>query len=338
MDKHLSEAFNLLRFPLAVFVVYLHIDTVTDAAIVQSIDWEAVSGWDLLYYRITYAICILARCAVPCFFLISGYLVIINVSSPTWSAYINKLAKRFKTLLVPYVLWNVLAAVYIHFSVGMCWRFYDIFIAPANFPLWFLRNLIILNIILPVIFLYCKCLKESGLVFLLLFFLFQSLFSVSDEFTVQSLFFFYLGFYLGLKKMSINSVPKWFLSFNFSLFCVLFAVLQFYWRHDLIVVRQLFLLTGVIVMIHVAYRVSQYRGCRWLMLLSSSSFFIYAAHKLGPTYISKTVLRYCLPGFEATNLIVFILAPLLTVLICAVIYFLVRGICPKILYLFTGGK
>ena len=44
--------------------------------------------------------------AVPLFFLISGYLFAGGTSEPGW--YAKKVSSRVKSLLVPYVVWNVM--------------------------------------------------------------------------------------------------------------------------------------------------------------------------------------------------------------------------------------
>ena len=51
----------------------------------------------------------LCRVAVPIFFLISGYLFFYNLEEWNKNIWIDKLKKRIKTLLVPYILWNLIA-------------------------------------------------------------------------------------------------------------------------------------------------------------------------------------------------------------------------------------
>ncbi len=50
----------------------------------------------------------LLSAAVPIFFFISGYLFFLNVENFNHHAYIKKLNKRLYSLLIPYIVWNII--------------------------------------------------------------------------------------------------------------------------------------------------------------------------------------------------------------------------------------
>ena len=50
----------------------------------------------------------ICRVAVPIFFLVSGYLFFVKLEEWNTNIWIDKLKKRVKTLLIPYVLWNLI--------------------------------------------------------------------------------------------------------------------------------------------------------------------------------------------------------------------------------------
>lgn len=337
MDKNTSETFSFLRFPLAVLVIYLHIDVVPDAALLSGIDFATDEG-KYLYYLCTYSVCLIARCAVPCFFFISGFLFLNNSIPLTKDQYLNKLKRRFCTLLVPYILWNLLAALYLHFIVKQHMSLRYIIWNPADFPLWFIRNLILLNLATPLFYFILKFGRKWSILILLFLYLFQYKIHGSDEFTAQSIFFYFLGMAVCYYNLNIKDIPaivKWAV---FALSCVLFAMLILDWTVDHILLRSIFILFGSITVLFAASALIQKGWSKSVPLLATSTFFIYAIHRVGPTFIAKSALSAFLPDGYFTRLIIFLVAPILTAFICIVLYWLMKKICPKLLYILVGRK
>lgn len=112
----------------------------------------------------------LTKVCVPCFFLLSGYLYFNNVTRFTKATYLNKTRRRIFTLLIPYLLWNVIGLAisllkYRYFnypSYGVVedgqiclsrmlegfWNYADGY--PYAFAFWFIRDLIVFVLISPV--------------------------------------------------------------------------------------------------------------------------------------------------------------------------------------------
>lgn len=337
MDKNTSETFAFLRFPLAVLVIYLHIDVVPDAALLSVIDFATDEG-KYLYYLCVYGVCLIARCAVPCFFFISGFLFLNNSIPLTKVRYLNKLRRRFFTLLIPYILWNLIAAIYLHFIVKQHMTLSYIIWNPADFPLWFIRNLIILNLATPLFYWILKYGSKWSILILLFLYLFQFKIPWSDEFTAQSVFFYFLGMavcYFNLNIKDIPAIVKWAV---FALTCVLFAMLISDWTVDHILLRSMFILFGSITILFAASALVQKGWSQSVPLLAASTFFIYALHRVGPTFIAKSALGAFLPYGYYTRLIIFLVAPVLTAFICIGLYWLMKKFCPKLLYILVGRK
>lgn len=170
INTTLSKTFDWIRFPLAVLVVYIHIDAIPqDSFLALS---SGTMGTAEVCRKLTMigVMDTIARVAVPAFFLMSGYLFFANMSSFTVDAYLNKLRKRVHSLLYPYLLWNLLAVAYCLLMVysgiapnvngidqaynGHWLRWF--FITPASYPLWFMRDLIIMSVCSPIIYLLVK--------------------------------------------------------------------------------------------------------------------------------------------------------------------------------------
>jgi len=94
-----------------------------------------------------------ARMAVPFFFVCSGYFLACHMDESGW--WIRALRKRFATLVIPYVLWTVLFAGVLFaeahevmgpggFGLNPCKM-------PALAPFWYVRCLLILVVLAPVL-------------------------------------------------------------------------------------------------------------------------------------------------------------------------------------------
>lgn len=106
---------------------------------------------------------ICGKLSVPIFLLISGYLFFREGSyALTKELWISKLKKRIFSLLVPYLLWNFIG--YIIYAIKVGFSLEDFFhsfwmidipgrsgSSPIDGPLWYVRNLMIMVVISPII-------------------------------------------------------------------------------------------------------------------------------------------------------------------------------------------
>lgn len=172
MTQFLSDKLRVLSLISILFVLYIHSGFHSNE--IEGMLWnyrcqEFISG-------------MLGRCAVPLFYVISGYLFFLKVSDGMKSIY-AKIQKRMRTLLVPYiigclffVLFGVIIAItpsisrYVNGSVMplfneplhqiICSIFYDSGSGtPCAFQLWFLRDLILIVATSPIWYLLLKHLR-----------------------------------------------------------------------------------------------------------------------------------------------------------------------------------
>ena len=95
-----SQSLDLLRFPLAIVVMTIHVwfpgvaDATADVPALNALS-GLVAGllWDQ---------------SVPVYFFISGFVFFLNVDMSA-ATYRRKLRNRTKSLLIPYIIWNTLA-------------------------------------------------------------------------------------------------------------------------------------------------------------------------------------------------------------------------------------
>lgn len=107
-----SEVMDWLRLPLAVAVVFIHSfgkPAQVDMARLHSdpLCWESIYD----FVRIAGSN-VITHCAVPVFFMISGFLFFYKVKEWNLSVYGQKLRKRWRSLAVPYLLWIVIFVGY----------------------------------------------------------------------------------------------------------------------------------------------------------------------------------------------------------------------------------
>lgn len=175
MDSSSSERLTLLRFPLIVGVVFIHAANGSGLALTS-----AARAARPVESAISFGF---AAVAVPLFFLISGYLFFQTSGAgalpddgkpvPLQPAeYARKLKGRARTLLVPYLFWNVLlglayfVAAKIPVLAGLTSGSQVAFVsesplgwlsailgigrAPVVYQFWFIRNLMLAVLLVPL--------------------------------------------------------------------------------------------------------------------------------------------------------------------------------------------
>lgn len=114
------------------------------------------------------------------FFLLSGLLFFNGIN--TVKDCLVKIKKRIRTLVIPYLLWNIIFVLwYVLLAIipgvkpfvnsdvlsllkDPLTAFKYLYIEPANFPLWFIRDLISFTFLSPLIYYYLKYMKWWGVV------------------------------------------------------------------------------------------------------------------------------------------------------------------------------
>jgi len=185
MTTYLSNKFRNLSAVSILMVLYIHM-YYTEGETMQSLGlFESVIGKGL---------CLVA---VPLFYLISGYLFFMKVPNGYYSIF-GKLKKRIRTLLVPYILANTLTFLFyvvlnlliykvpliggvINFRIiddvvseGILPTLNLVYIdPPVAFQLWFIRDLMVVMLLSPIVYwMFTHFNKFGGIISLLLIVLF----------------------------------------------------------------------------------------------------------------------------------------------------------------------
>ena len=158
---------DFLRFPLIVLVVFIH----SNPECIMSPWSYGMPFSSKTFFTLTQVGIqkVIAATAVPGFFFMSGYLFFYNVDNYNLDTYLSKLHRRIWTLLIPYLLWNTFPVIYpllLYFFRDIPYSFSEWLSSywdaggdyhfPANFPLWYVRDLMVACLMTPVFWFLIK--------------------------------------------------------------------------------------------------------------------------------------------------------------------------------------
>lgn len=202
-----SNSLFLIRvnFLLALLIVWHHVYNVETFNLMGN---NTIFAKGLLYLENFFSI--FQMVAVPTFLIISGYLFFINYS---WDKVREKYKTRFKSLLVPYLVWNTIVFLFFfvltHISgfkeyinkpeVELSWHsiYRNIIFCDLNFSMWFIRALIVIVAFSPILFFFLNKSKTVGWIIVILSFIAYAFFPVGQHTALFSLPFFLFGGLLG---------------------------------------------------------------------------------------------------------------------------------------------
>ena len=151
--------------------------------------WEGLDAGFTVFQGFSQGVIWITEICVPLFFVISGFLFFLNVpDKPNVNYFATKYKKRFTSLLIPYIIANCVAfAVYFAASkyapqmlsgfMGDNWKnpLWVFWTGPINLSLWFIRELIVVVIISPIIYLIVRYARLIGVIALGLLLIFWKL-------------------------------------------------------------------------------------------------------------------------------------------------------------------
>lgn len=370
-DSTLSQVITALRFPLIVLVLFVHsnfkgVSFAWDNALKASFSLPIGNINLSLGTFIDFISGSLAPLANPFFFFISG-LLFFHCKQFTRKVYINKIRHRLQSLLIPYILWNLLflLIIVIGSSLRPGWTaiidkplsnftikdylliFWDTSLigqkgglaTPIDIPLWFVRNLMVLSLASPFIYRTIHLLSrwhKSLALFMLIIFLY-AIHYLPDQWEGwgQSLLFFSLGATFTILKWDVTKLFK-----PYGIYGIIGACL-FYWAQLANLMYAALIVTIISLTTYIIERRQQQGLTSKLIpnILTDSSFFIYAAHTLPQGIILWSLKLEWLPITGATSaLIVYFLSPVILTTVCLLSFILLRRISPISLYFLTGGR
>ena len=308
-----SKIFSQIRLPLIVLVTYAHsYGGVMEGYSVLGSGWDS---YEVLKIMVSQT---LAKVAMPTFFVISGYLFFANVEQFNKEIYWQKIRRRIKTLLIPYIVWNLLMAVKLKaFNLSIFWE-------PVNMPLWFLRDLMIVSLLTPIIYIGVKRFGYWLIVLLLPIYL-TGIWAIQPGPNPYAICFFILGAYLSIQKTNLVKVflrmekVAYFLSALLAL-----AMILAYPSIIYSILSLCFRIVSIVAVFCLAYRILSRTTKRIPKIACDASYFIYLAHYVFFFSFIDTAF-FSLFGISTLSLCAhYLFCPLLKVAIFVAIYYLYK--------------
>lgn len=158
ISSHLSYKLKIVSLIAIIFVLFIH-STILN-----------VEVHTLFFYVQTLISDYFCRVFQPLFFSISGYLFFIGFKASI-EGFIQKYKSRFKSIFIPYIIWNILVLIQMvalkhmpvlgshinsdvnsFFQLNIIEQINELFVKPYAFHLWFIRDLIIIVLFTPLIY------------------------------------------------------------------------------------------------------------------------------------------------------------------------------------------
>lgn len=316
-SKNISQydVISALRLPLIVLVTYAH----SYGGVAEGYSLIG-SGWDSYEVLKIVMSQTLVKVAMPTFFVMSGYLFFANVEKFNKEIYQQKLWRRIKTLLIPYIIWNLLMAAKLKmFSLSIFWT-------PANMPLWFLRDLMIVSLLTPIIYIGVKKLGYWLFVLLLPIYL-TGIWAIQPGLNPYAICFFTLGAFLSIREMNLIDTCLKLEKSAYTLTIVLALVMILSYpsvAYSLLLLC--FRVVSVMAAFCLAYRIFSRTDKRIPKTVCDASYFIFLAHYVFFFSLIDDTF-FSLFGMSMPSLCIhYLLCPLLKVAIFIATYYLYRKV------------
>ena len=344
--QKLSRSIETLRFPLILLIVFLHCYTSTSGI---------TRGHDT-YFRLIYPFSLwLGETGVPTFFFISGLLFFYSKKT-----YTQKIKSRFRTLLIPYLFFNglilcvFLCSMFLGNTVIIVGKdladyslidyiraFWDRGVwnhgngSPILCPLWYIRNLMVLAILSPIIYYIVKYTRLSfPVIFGLLW-----INAHDSAYTLESLTLFSLGAYFPIcDKNPIDIFDKYKVFFV----CAFLFLAKMDFLHLFVSIpfalpfHRLSLVTNTFIFISFIGGY-MYRHHLYSSFLSKSAFFVFCIHYPFTIYLRILFLKIVVfPDYIIV--VVYLISVICTTMISVLIYKLLIEIIPFFVHYITGSR
>lgn len=358
-DQLLSKIIDFLRFPLIVGVIFIH--NYNSTILVEGKELGSSSFMPTYYYISNLFSEVIGRLSVPTFFFISGLLFFWH-SEFNYNVYNKKIKKRIHTLLIPYVFWNLLHLIlyyiiyrlYTNWVVGTDYNFCyiikslwgsfnidGIITSPISYQFWFIRDLMIMIIISPIIHYIISRFKYIIIIPFIIWFLnYNFPYIGSAGISSCALFFFTLGAFYSIHNYRLLFQNPRATQLITSLYIII-AICDLFTKNLSynLYIHNFGIIIGLYMLFNILVRPMKKGIIKNSFLLSSASFFIFAVHE--PYILSqlkKIIYKNLQPNTDLEISFLYFLIVFATVIISLIIYKFFKKICPSFLKVITGGR
>lgn len=371
-----SKTISFLKFTLLFGVIFVHMNPRTEA--LCDISFKILSTKGITNFISIFISYVWAFSAVPTYFLLSGYLFWKEGTSWDWQRYWKKIKSRVNSLLVPYLLWNILSistfviamivekqswseiiAYLSNIGVRGFWN-YCVWGAhktnwlgwsipnsgPFAIHLWFIRDLIVAILISPAIYWILKKTKTWGLGVLCVCYC-SKIWPQIDGFGIDAIFFFATGMYIAMNGLSLTCTAQKIKTLVYLGALFLSCICTYYNGVTTHIGRLWFPFFAICATwTYINIGASAIKKIKitipgWGTI---AAFFVYALHACpiatigSPLSKINTILINLLCKYPGGGLLYFLSSPFITTVFCLIVFTIVRYLSPTCCNLLTGKK
>ncbi len=345
LDPQLSNAFRYAAFIATILVVAIHYNTKNFISL--------SNGYTVNYYIQEFITNGVARVAVPFFALASGFFYFIKYNE--LKDYKRLIKSRVRSLLIPYALVSlfiyITEVIYADykgnlFEITLYLVLKDVLIIPISVQFWFLRDLMILVMVAPLLFVFAKKMKLTFLLVLFFLWYFDIEFMPSVEgwhlLSIETLFFFVLGGYLSKKNMDflklVSSPNNIYLIIIVYLAIILLRVFLYpdfldgyidKYNFQGLILQKTHILIGVYLLLLFSYKINNNK----ILYLSNFVFFVYLFHVYP---LSRLINK--ITDFFIIDQYKFYVNFLLANFMCFLIAIVLKSILPTVYKYISGNR
>ncbi len=312
---------------------------------------QVLSGLQYIISRI------ITFCAVPLFFLMSS--VLLYAKPFTWA---GNMKKKLRSLVLPYFLWISLYLLlyFLGQTIPFTRQYFmnaDRMVQNMDFldfvgaylgyirgglfvnAMWFLRDLIILNMLAPAIKWVVD--KVPGITLCALVLLWNLGGSpVSFILNSQSIVFFTLGYYVVKYNVRMSAADRmpWTSLVIVYLASIALEFVFYLGENPLRIAAHSFSsIAGILLVVKLSGTVKSGKVIALLKTIAKYSFFVYVSHDFVQTILKKLLDKLLTPT-DAVQCVTYILIPVLTVLFCICVGAIINKLLPPLYRFLTGAR
>lgn len=278
----------------------------------------------------------LTEFAVPFFFFISGYFFF-QRDYYNFNKYKEMLRKKSKTLLLPFIIWNIIGAIILYiynpsmFNSSISNITIDFLLGKWNPPLWYVRNLILMMILYP---LYGWIFKTSNLIYKICVILALLYFWIPVDcswYSIEGWLFFIIGGVFTQENFKIKIS-----SYILYLLIVIWILLCFYKPYWNEIIHKATTILGVSIIIYIINSIKINKN-ELLYKFASYSFLIYVAH-IYMVKSMKVLIANKYPENEITAILSYFTIPIICIFFILIIGNSWKKIHSKSYSILMGGR
>ncbi len=363
-DARIYELIDRIRLPMIIGIVFCHTHFYKYLS-PEELDVGLWVNYPVLNAVIYVCYWLVGKIFTPTFFFLSGYLFF-REHQLNSDIYSGKIRRRVWSLLVPYLIWNavLLAVMYVQerymggtsermgritdygwkdwlyafWDCTQTWSWTGVVGQPANIPLWFLRELMILSVFSPLFFWLSRLRKPWGIVLLVLVYVCPYHLPHLQNLSV---FWFGMGVWTQL-----NGVD--FVGFServaekcvtpFAFFVGMYAALKRYAPEvplDAVVAGMR--VTEFPILVATVSAVLRKTSWRLPEKVSRSAFFVYLSH-IVPTAVLCTLTCRLLPHTDGVLTVGYLVIPFAVTGVLVLCYMVLERWMPRTMRVLTGSR